>query len=63
MIWGCISWHGVGTITAVRGNINAEKYQEIMGLVNELYEIALSGSDEVVINIRIHAKHGGTRPD
>lgn len=30
MIWGCISWHGVGTITAVNGNINAEKYQQVL---------------------------------
>lgn len=30
MIWGCISWNGVGTITPVNGNINAEKYQDIL---------------------------------
>lgn len=30
MVWRCISWHGVGTITAVNGNINAEKYQQIL---------------------------------
>lgn len=30
MVWGCISWHGVGTITTVNGNINAEKYQQIL---------------------------------
>ena len=30
MIWGCITWHGVGTLTAVNGNINAVKYQEII---------------------------------
>ena len=31
MIWGCITWHGVGTITAVdQGNINAQKYQQIL---------------------------------
>ena len=30
MIWGCVTWEGVGTITAVNGNINAEKYQEIL---------------------------------
>ena len=30
MIWGCITWHGVGTITAVEGNINAQKYQQIL---------------------------------
>ena len=26
MVWGCITWGGVGTITS----INAEKYQEIL---------------------------------
>lgn len=30
MIWGCITWHGVGTLTAVDGNINADKYQQIL---------------------------------
>ena len=30
MIWGCISWYGVGTITSVEGNINAEKYIRIL---------------------------------
>jgi hypothetical protein len=30
MIWGCITWYGVGTITAVEGNINAVKYQQIL---------------------------------
>lgn len=30
MIWGCVTWEGVGTVTAVNGNINAEKYQEIL---------------------------------
>ncbi|MEM8894225.1 MAG: thiamine-binding protein [Bacteroidota bacterium] len=33
-------------------------YQEIMSLVNELYEMALSETDELVINIRIHAMNG-----
>ena len=26
MIWGCITWYGVGTLCQVNGNINAEKY-------------------------------------
>ena len=30
MIWGCICWNGVGTLTPVEGNINAVKYQEIL---------------------------------
>ena len=30
MIWGCITWHWVGTITAVEGNSNAQKYQQIL---------------------------------
>ena len=30
MIWGCISWFGPGTITAVDGNINAIKHQDIL---------------------------------
>ena len=30
MIWGCISWFGPGTVTAVNGNINAIKYEDIL---------------------------------
>ena len=30
MIWGCISWFGPSTVTAVDGNINAIKYQDIL---------------------------------
>ena len=32
MMWGCISWFGPGlrTVTAVDGNINAIKYQDIL---------------------------------
>jgi hypothetical protein len=29
MIWGCITYEGVGTLTVVGGNINAQKYIEI----------------------------------
>lgn len=37
MIWGCITFNGVGTISDVRGNINSEKYQEI--LENNLWPV------------------------
>ena len=30
MIWGCITYHGVGTITTVDGTINRHKYIEIL---------------------------------
>ena len=30
MIWGCITFNGVGTLTTVNGNINAAKYIEIL---------------------------------
>jgi transposase len=29
MIWGCITYHGVGTLCRVIGNINSEKYVDI----------------------------------
>ena len=29
-IWGCICWNGVGTLAKVTGNINPEKYKEIL---------------------------------
>ena len=31
MIWGCICYDGVGTLTAVEGNINSAKYQTTTG--------------------------------
>ena len=30
MIWGCICYDGVGTLTAVEGNINSAKYIDIL---------------------------------
>lgn len=30
MLWGCITWNGVGTLTVVNGNINANKYIDIL---------------------------------
>ena len=30
MIWGCITFNGVGILTTVNGNINAVKYIEIL---------------------------------
>lgn len=30
MIWGCITYHGVGTICRIIGNINSQKYIEIL---------------------------------
>lgn len=37
MIWGCITYHGVGTLCVVNGNINAEKYIEIIN--NNLWPV------------------------
>ena len=37
MIWGCITWHGVGTLCKVDGNINAVKYHDILD--NHLWPI------------------------
>ena len=30
MIWGCVCYHGIGTMTDVIGNINAQKYIDIV---------------------------------
>lgn len=30
MIWGCISWFESGTVASAKGNINANKYQDIL---------------------------------
>ena len=37
MIWSCVTWHGVGNLCKVNGNINAVKYQEI--LENNLWPV------------------------
>ena len=29
IVWGCITHEGVGTLTVVDGNINAQKYIEV----------------------------------
>ena len=42
MIWGCITFNGVGTISDVRGNINSEKYQEILENGISLLEVICS---------------------
>lgn len=30
MVWGCITWFGVGTLCQVNGNINAQKYISVL---------------------------------
>ncbi|MGW8122019.1 thiamine-binding protein [Roseivirga echinicomitans] len=45
------------TVTAFE-TILEGSYHEIMTLVNEIYALAIAHSDELVVNIRIHAKHG-----
>jgi hypothetical protein len=30
MLWGCISYYGVGTLTPVEGNMNTEKYISVL---------------------------------
>lgn len=30
MFWGCVCYNGVGTLTSVDGNINTDKYIEIL---------------------------------
>ena len=37
MIWGCITYHGVGTLCRVIGNINSEKYVDILD--NKLWPV------------------------
>jgi hypothetical protein len=37
MVWGCLCFDGVGTLSRVNGNINAQKYKEILG--NNLWSV------------------------
>lgn len=38
MIWACITWNAVGTLCVVDGNINAQKYIDI--LESELWPVS-----------------------
>ena len=41
MIWGCICYDGVRTLTAVEGNINSAKYIDFLD--KNLWPVVLSG--------------------
>ena len=30
MIWGCMTWKGVGNITSIEGTMNSEMYRDIL---------------------------------
>jgi hypothetical protein len=30
MVWGCICYNGIGTLTKVEGNINVDKYNTLL---------------------------------
>ncbi len=42
MVWACITWNGVGTLTVVNGNINVQKY--IDTLDSELWPVIAAHS-------------------
>lgn len=44
MIWGCITYHGIGTICVVDGNINAEKYISVLD--ENLWPVILHFQDD-----------------
>ena len=41
MIWGCICYDGVGTLTAVEVNINAAKYTDILENYKNLWPVVV----------------------
>lgn len=55
---GLIQQSGIAYQVTAFETILEGKYREIMDLVNRLYALALSRSEELVINIRLHAKKG-----
>ena len=46
MVWGCHTYHGVGTLAMIKGNMNWDKYIETLD--NNLWQVA--------------AKHFGNTP-
>lgn len=55
---GLIQSSGIAYQVTAFETILEGQYQDIMNLVDELYTLALSKSEELVINIRLHAKSG-----
>jgi hypothetical protein len=39
MFWGCISYYGVSTLTPVVGNLNSEKYINILDVIYYTFSI------------------------
>ena len=57
MVWGRISYHGVGTSAFVKGNLNAQGYQDI--LENNLWPVTAKyfPSEDFIfhdVNARVH---------
>lgn len=39
MVWGCVTFYGVGTLTFINGNMNSEKYIETLG--DNLWQVVM----------------------
>jgi hypothetical protein len=54
MIWGCITYEGVGTLTVVDGNINTHKYIEVSdNFVWQMISRWLPSSNELHLGFQI----------
>ena len=56
MLWGCITWNGVGILTVVNGNIDANKYNDI------LEEDVAGCSEKFLNNDNIHVFQDDNAP-
>lgn len=49
MFWGCISYYGVGTLTPVVGNLNSEKYINMLN--NNLWPVIAQHMDLILTTL------------
>ena len=49
MVWGCLSWEGVGRLAEVEGKMNAEQYVDILenNLLPSMEESGISLEDVI----------------
>ena len=58
MVWGCMTWHGVGKLCTIKGTMNAELYCEIPSKeLQETYEILDLNQDEIIFQHDNDPKH------
>ena len=63
MVWGCMSWEGVGRLAEIEGRMDADQYVEILeeNLLPSLVEAGFS-VEEAIFQQDNDPKHTSKRP-